>query len=213
MSMKSLIAILSVAIVLLFCAAELFAQEKKDIKKWEISGYFGIGGKAREAQLRAFYFNTYCVGLGLEYYLTPRISVESEINYLPKIASFYGGSPWGRSDVNSTEEQKYRLLWDINLLFYFDLTRVIKKPAINLFLTVGTGFQYERVEFTVVSLTTQEQDKYGYGKFWGQILSFGGGLKVNIKGDWSLRFLYKIHRFAGEGLQTNRLALGLSYRF
>ena len=214
--MKSLIAILSAAICLFYCEVDLSAQEKKNDKKWEISGYFGAGGNGRDGPIRPFYFNTYCIGVGLEYYFTPRISVEGEINYLPHTAHAlpsFKHFPWDWSDVTFIgEEQKYRLLWGINFLFYFDITR-IKKLAMRWFLIVGTGYQYDRAEFTVVSLTTQEQDKYGYGELWFQFPTFGGGLKVNIKGDWSLRFLYKIHRFAVEGLQTNRFGLGLSCRF
>ena len=83
-SMKSLIAILSIAIVLLFCAVDLSAQEKKDDKRLEISGYFGAGGNGSDLS-RLYYFNTYSIGLGLEYYITPRISLEGEINYLPHL--------------------------------------------------------------------------------------------------------------------------------
>ncbi len=190
--MKSLIAILGVAIILPFCAVELSAQENKDNKKGEISGYFGA--------VPNFYASGF--GLGLEYFLTHCISLDGEINYLLH-----------RGEGDGMDEQKYRLLWDINLLFYFDLTKVIKKPAINLFLTMGTGYQYDSEEYPLVSITTQEQNKYEYEQFSFQWISFGGGLKVNIKEDWALRLLYKIHRLGGEELQTDRLALGLSYRF
>ena len=210
--MKSLTAILSVAIILLFCAADLSAQEKEDDKRLEITGYFGAGGRAREGQFRS-YSTTHFVGLGLEYYLSPRIALEGEINYLPNIASVSGGAPWGRSDLIITKDEKYRLLWGINLLFYFDRPKIIKRPAIRLYLSAGTGYQYDRVEFNVVSLTTLEQYKYGYAEFAFQWISIGAGLKVNIIDGLAVRLLYKINRFGGEGLQTNRLALGLSYRF
>ena len=206
---KILITILATAIALLCCGVDLYAQEKKDNKRLEVSCYLGTGNK-----YKLYPFEVPSYGLGLEYLLTPRISIEGEFNYLPKIASVAGGAPWGRSDVNITEDKKYRLLWDINLLFYFDITR-IKKPAMRCFLTVGTGYQYDRVEFTVVSRTTLEQDKYGYGEFWFQWINFGAGFKLNIKEDWALRLLYRIHHFFyfGEEILTSRLALGLSYRF
>ncbi len=210
--MKSLIAILSVAIILFFCAADLFAQEKKDDKRWEISGYFGIGGSS--SLDRPFYFNTHCLGLGLEYFLTHRISVEGAINYLPNIAYAsppQDGRPWGESIVTYTgEDEKYRLLCDINFLFYFDITK-IKKPNMRWFLTVGVGYQYDREESTYVSLTTQEQYKYEYGEFHSQ-LTFGVGYNINITGDWALKLLYKIHMPYADVI-TPRLALGLTYRF
>ena len=108
------------------------------------------------------------------------------------------------------EDAKYRLLWDVNFMFYFDLTR-IKRPTMRWFLTVGTGFQYDRREYIYASLITLEQYKYEYGQLHYQI-GFGVGYKLYIKGDWALRVLYKIHNPPDE-LQTNRLTLGLSYRF
>ncbi|MFB0519020.1 MAG: outer membrane beta-barrel protein [Acidobacteriota bacterium] len=214
--MKSLIAILSAALCLLCWGFDLSAQEKKDDKKWEISGYFGGGGAATEGGYGST-FAVPCFGLGLEYYLISRISVEGQISYLPNIASArpsYQDWPLDWSNVSLISlENKYRLLWDINLLFYFDIRESKKPPYIRLFLTVGTGYQYDREERIYVSLSTLQQFKYGYGSFWFQWISFGGGLKVNIKDDWALRLLYKIHRLGGESIETNRFALGLSYRF
>ena len=213
--MKSLIAILSVAICLFCWGVDLSAQEKKDDKKWEISGYFGGGGAATEGGYGSTFAEP-CFGLGLEYYLIPRISVEGQISYLPNIAHAvpsYQDWPFDWSDVILISlNDKYRLLWDVNFLFYFDLTK-IKRPSIRWFLTVGTGYQYDREERIYVSLTTLQHFKYGYGSFWFQWITLGGGLKVNIKDDWALRLLYKIHRLGGEGIETNRFALGLSYRF
>ena len=206
-SMKSLKTILSIAIVLICWGFDLSAQEKKDDKKWEISSYFGGGGQGEESGMGNL-FEVPCVGLGLEYFLTPRISLEGEINYLPNIAHVSVPLPGRRI----TEDDKYRLLWDINFLFYFGHTESKKSTYIKLFLTVGMGYQYDCEEYILVCLTTLEQYKYEYGQFWFQFPTFGAGLKMKIKGDWTLRLLYKIHRFAGEELQTNRLALGLSYR-
>ena len=201
-SSKILIITISIAIALFCWGVDLSAQEKKDIKKWEITGYLGT------AQL----FYVPCVGLGLEYFIIPRISIESEINYIPHIAFVSGPAPikWTSSD-NIMEDDRYRLLWDINLLFYFDITKV-KRPAMRWFITVGTGYQYDRVEYTVISLVTLEQHNYGYGEFIFQRLNLGVGYRVNIKDDWSLKVLYKIH-IPYNDLITGRLALGLSYRF
>ncbi|MDH5404940.1 MAG: hypothetical protein OEZ30_01285 [Candidatus Aminicenantes bacterium] len=105
----------------------------------------------------------------------------------------------------------YRILGDINLLFYFDLTR-IKRPT-KLFLTVGMGYQYDREEITRFYNTTMEKKKYVYESFWFQFINFGAGLKINISDEWALRLLYKIHRFPAVYTVTKRLALGLSYRF
>jgi len=210
--MKILIAILSVAIVLLCWGDDLSAQEKKDDKRLEISCYFGGGGQGSEGEYGLSPFEVPSYGLGLEYYLTPRISLEGEINYLPNIASVGIHLLGGNFEKLIKIDDMYRLMWDINLLFYFDLTR-IKRPAMRWFLTVGTGYQYDREEYTFVSRTTLEQHKYGYGEFWVQLINFGAGFKVNITRNWALRLLYKINRFAGESLQTARLALGLSYRF
>ena len=109
------------------------------------------------------------------------------------------------------EGDKYRLLWDINFLFYFDLTR-IKRPTMRWFLTIGTGFQYDQVEYIVVSHTALEQYKYTCGEFSFQKTNFGIGYKVNIKGDWALKLLFKIHMPYVDSI-TSRLVLGLSYRF
>ena len=214
--MKSLIAILSVAIILLFYAADISAEENKDDKKLEITGYFGTGGRGTEGGYGST-FDVLNFGVGLEYFLSPRISIEGQINYLPNTAYAlppYGGlPPWGQVPIHIIrQEQKYRLLWDVNFMFYFDITK-IKKPTMRWFLTVGTGYQYDRVEDIVVSLKTLEQFKYGYGSFWFQMINFGAGFNINITRDWALRLLYKIHTFAGEETQTNIIALGLSYRF
>ncbi|TKJ31092.1 hypothetical protein CEE39_07545 [bacterium (candidate division B38) B3_B38] len=167
--MKIFTAILSTAICLFCWGNELYAQEEKDNKKWEISGYFGAGGNGSETEIRPFYFDVSSYGFGLEYYLIPRISIEGEINYLPHTAHAlpsFQHFPWDWSDITFIgEEQKYRLLWGINFLFYFDITK-IKKPAMRWFLTVGTGFQYDRAESTYVLLETLEQYEYGYGIFW-----------------------------------------------
>ena len=205
MSYRILITIIAVSICLSSFAVDLSAQEKKDDKKWEISGNLGI----------EHHVYVPCVGLGLEYFLTPRISVEGEFNYLPNIAyalpSPGGKRPLGEADITYIRgDAKYRLLWDINFLFYFDITR-IKRPTMRWFLTVGTGYQYDREESTYVSLTTQEQYEYGYGSFWFQI-NFGVGYKLYIKDDWALRTLFKIHN-PPDDLQTSRLALGLSHQF
>jgi len=216
MSRKILITIFVTAIALLCWGVDLSAQEKKDDKKLEITGYFGAGGRGTEGGYGST-FDVLNFGVGLEYFLSPRISIEGQINYLPNIAYAlppYGGlPPWGEAPIHIIgQEQKYRLLWDVNFLFYFDLTK-FKKPAMRWFLTVGTGFQYDRVEDIVVSLKTLEQFKYGYGSFWFQMINFGAGFNVNITKDWALRLIYKIHAFAGEEAQTNRLVIGLSYRF
>ena len=205
MSRNILLIILGAAIALLCLAVDLSAQEKKDDKRCEISVNLGIE--------RHVYVP--CVGLGLEYFLTPRISIEGEFNYIPQIAFALpprDWHPWGEDVVRIIgEDAKYSLLWDVNFLFYFDLTK-IKRPTMRWFLTVGTGFQYDRVEYNVVSLSTLEQDKYGYGEIHYQPINFGAGFKVNIKEDWALRILYKIHMMFLDVIAT-RLALGLSYRF
>lgn len=123
-----------------------------------------------------------------------------------------GEAPLGEPEIPIKKDDKYRILWNINFLFYFPISE-IKKLAIRLFLTAGIGYQYDRVELTVVSLPTMEQNKYGYGEFNFQLINFGAGLKVNIKDDCTLRLLYKVNNFWGEELLTSRLALGLSYRF
>ena len=198
--MRSLIAILSVAIILLFCAVDLSAQEKEYDKRLEISGYLGT----------AQHFYMPCVGLGLEYFISPRVSVDVEINYLPNTAFVIGGAPWGRDDITITEGDRYRLLWDINFLFYLNLSEL--KRAEGLYLTVGTGYQYDHQEYTIVSLTNLKQYRYGYGELHYQPITFGVGYKLYIKGDWALRILYKIHN-PPDDLITSRLTLGLSYRF
>ena len=184
-SMKSLIAILSISIVLLCYGVDLSAQEKKDDKRLEITGYFGTGGKARDGQLIPFYFTSHCIALGLEYYLNPRISVEGQITYLPNIAYTNFPPKWrpgGEHAITSVivrEDEKYRLLLNINLLFYFDFIK-IKIPAISLYLSAGTGYQYDRVEFNVVTRPTLGQYKFEYGEFCFQWISIGAGFKVNI---------------------------------
>ncbi|TKJ31087.1 hypothetical protein CEE39_07520 [bacterium (candidate division B38) B3_B38] len=204
MSQRILSTIIAVSICLSSFAVDLSAQEKKDDKKWEISSNLGIEHRV----------DVPCVGLGLEYFLTPRISLEGEFNYIPKIAHALPPRDWyprGEDVVRIIgEDAKYRLLWDVNFLFYFDLTKV-KRPTMRWFLTVGTGFQYDRREYNVVSLSTLELDKYRYGEIYYQI-GFGAGFEVNIKEDWALRILYKIHNPPDE-LMTRRLTLGLSYRF
>ena len=215
MSSKILIITISIAIALFCWGIDLSAQEREDDKRWEITGYFGAAGRGTEGGYGST-FDVPSYGLGVELYLTPHISLEGEINYLPNIA--YADPPyqdWPLDWLDVTRislEDKYRLLWDINFLFYFDISR-IKRPKMRLFLTVGTGYQYDREEIIFVSITTLEQYKYEYGSFWFQWLSFGGGLKVNIKDNWALRLLYKIHRLGGEEMETNRFAVGLSYRF
>ena len=216
---KILITIFATAIALLCWAVDLSAQEEKDDKKLEITGYFGTGGQGSEGGT-LFEFageSVLSYGLGLEYLLTPRISIEGEFNYLPNIACApppHGWSPWGESLVTFIgEDEKYRFLCDINLLFYFDLSESQKPTFIRLFLTVGTGYQYDRMEYHVVSLKTLEQSKYGYGKWFFQLINFGAGFKVRIKGNWSLRLLARVHGFPGEDGRTDRLALGISYQF
>ncbi|MDH5405896.1 MAG: porin family protein [Candidatus Aminicenantes bacterium] len=206
MSYRILITIIAVSICLSSFAVDLSAQEKKDDKRCEISVNLGIER----------HVDVPCVGLGLEYFLTPRISLEGEFNYIPKKAYAFPPRdwwhPWGEFNFNFIgEEAKYLLLCDINFLFYFDLTK-IKRPTMRWFLTVGTGFQYDRMEYNVVSLSTLELDKYGFGEMHYQPITFGAGFKVNIKEDWALRILYKIHMMALDVI-TTRLALGLSYRF
>ena len=206
-SMKSLIAILSISIVLLFWGVDLSAQEKKEIKKWEITVYFG---KGNTYELSPFKVPSY--GLGVEYSLTPFIGVEGEINYLPGIAHV-SYLPFSRSEIPIKRDEKYRLLWNINFLFHFNLTKIIKKPTIRLFLTGGIGYQYDLVEFIIVSFPTLEEYKRAYSQLFLQFPTLGGGIKVNVIGHLAVRLLYKIHRFWGEELQTSRLSLGLSYRF
>ncbi|TKJ35561.1 hypothetical protein CEE39_00775 [bacterium (candidate division B38) B3_B38] len=74
-SMKSLIAILSISIVLLCYGDDLSPQEKKDDKRLEISGYFGTGGQATEGG-QGSAFDVLGFGVGLEYFLTSRMSIE-----------------------------------------------------------------------------------------------------------------------------------------
>ena len=204
MSQRILSTIIAVSICLSCFAVDLSAQENKDDKKWEITAYLGT------AQL----FYVPCVGMGVEYFITPRISLEGEINYLSHYAFVSGSAsgPWTSSDKRIMENEIYRLLWDINLLFYFDITKV-KRPAMRWFITVGTGYQYDRVEYIFISLVTLEQHKYGYGEFRYQGIPFGVGYKVNIKRDWELRVLFKIHRFPADETQTGRIVLGLGYKF
>ena len=215
MSHRILITVIAVSICLSCFAVYLSAQDKKDDKMLEISVYLGAGGHGTESGYGST-FDVLGFGGGLEYFLTTRISIEGQINYLPNIAYALGSPggrrPWGEADVNCIgQDEKYRLLWDINLLFY-TLPTVGKRPM-RLFITVGIGYHYDRGEGTYISIETQEQFKDGYGSFWFQGINFGGGFKVNIKDNWALRLLYKIHRLGGEEGQTNRLALGLSYRF
>ena len=205
MSSNILITTISIAIALLCWGVELSAQEKKDDKKLEITGYFGEGQC----------FTVPYFGLGLEYFIIPGISIEGQINYLPNIAyalDTSGDWPWAPSEARIiSDDQKYRLLWDINLLFYTRPTKS-KRPA-RLFLTLGMGYQYDRAEYTVVFLKTMEQYKYGYGSVWFQRLIFGAGLKVNIKEHWALRLLYKVHGFPSDDTLTSSFTLGLSYIF
>ena len=213
MSSKILIITIGIAIALLCWGVDLSAQDKKEDKRLEISVYLGAGGHGTESGLGST-FDVLGFGGGLEYFLSPRISIEGQINYLPNIAYAIGSGGSGPGvDLQYVIKQadKYRLLWDINLLFY-TLPTVGKRPM-RLFITVGIGYQYDRGEGTYISIETQEQFKYGYGSFWFQGINFGAGFKVNIKDDWALRLLYKIHKLGGEEGQTNRLALGLSYRF
>jgi len=136
--MKTLIAILILAIGLLSFGVSIFAQEKEDDKRLEITGYLGLGSTSTWSLLFIIFpflladkMPVFSYGMGVEYYITPRISLEGEINYLPNL-----GEAEGRLD------EKYRILGDINFLFYFDLTK-IKRPAIRLFLTVGTGYMID----------------------------------------------------------------------
>ena len=69
-SMKSLIAILSAAIILLCWGAELSAQEKKDDKKLEITGYFGACGRGTEGGYGST-FDVLGFGVGLNNSLLP----------------------------------------------------------------------------------------------------------------------------------------------
>ncbi|MDH5406844.1 MAG: porin family protein [Candidatus Aminicenantes bacterium] len=208
-SMKIIIAILCLAICLLCWETDLSAQEK-DNKRWEVSCYFGRGGHGTEGAPIIYAAPSY--GLGVEYFLTPRISLEGEINYLSGIAYVSGGPSISRYERTVKIDDLYRLIWDINLLFHFDLTK-IKRPKIRLFLTVGTGYQYDWMESIVVSLQTLEFSKCGYGEFRFIYINYGAGLKVNILDDWALKFLYKIHCAGCEEIQTSRFAFGLSYRF
>jgi len=69
-SMKTLIAILNIAIGFLFFTVELYAQEKKDDKRLDISYYLGTGGRGSENRYGST-FEVPSVGMGLEYFLTP----------------------------------------------------------------------------------------------------------------------------------------------
>ena len=213
MSSKILIITIGIAIALLCWGVDLSAQEKKDDKRLEITCYLGAGGRGSENRYGST-FDVLGFGVGLEYFLTPRISIEGQINYLPNISYVLGSGGSGPEvDLQYVIKQaeKYRLLWDINLLLY-TLPTVSKRPM-RAFITVGIGYQYDREESTYISIETQEQFKYGYGSFWFQRITFGAGLKVNIKTDWSLKLLYKIHNFMCDEIHTSRLTLGLSYRF
>ncbi len=205
MSHRILITIIAVFICLSSFAVDLSAQEEKDYKKWEITAYLGT------TQL----FYVPCVGLGLEYFTSPRISVDVEINYLPHIAFVNIPTtqrlPWDLAEIFFMTEEKYRLMGDINLLIYLYLSEM--KRGVGLYFTVGTGFQYDSEEHIVVHLKTLEQYKYGHRQLRFQHLTFGVGYKLYIKDDWALRVLYKIHNMPYIDLITTRLALGLSYRF
>lgn len=190
---KILLIILGAAIALLCCGVDLSAQEKED-KPWEISGYFGLGSTSTGSPLFIIFpflladkMPVFSYGMGVEYYITHRISLEGEINYLPNLG-----------EAEDDLDEKYRLLGDINFLFYFDLT-MIKRPAIRLFLTVGTGYMIDY--------------EYKHRNILFQGPCFGAGLKVKIKDRFSFRILTKIHRPAGEETQTDRFAVGISYRF
>ncbi|TKJ35556.1 hypothetical protein CEE39_00750 [bacterium (candidate division B38) B3_B38] len=202
---RILITIIAVSICLSSFAVDLSAQEKEDDKRLEITGYLGT--------VQHFYM--LFVGLGLEYFLSPRVSVDVEINYLPHIAfvniprNKIKQAPWDWTEIFSMAQDKYRLLWDINFLFYLKLSEL--KRAEGLYFTIGTGYMYDRMQATDIHLKTLEQYKYGYGQLHYQI-GFGVGYKLYIKEDWALRILYKIHNPPDE-LMTRRLTLGLSYRF
>ena len=206
MSQRILSTIIAVSICISCFAVDLSAQDKKDNKRLEITSYLGT--------LQPHFYAP-CVGLGLEYLLTPRISIEGEFNYLPHIAFVNIATtqrlPWDLAEILFMTEEKYRLLWDVNFLFYFDLTK-IKRPTMRWFLTVGTGYQYDNEEHIVVHLKTLEQYKYGQRQLHFQNIAFGVGYKIYIKDDWALRVLYKIHRPSDDSI-TIRLTLGLSYRF
>ncbi len=201
---RILTTIITVSICLSSFAFDLSAQAKKDDKRLEITSYLGT------AQL----FNVPCVGIGVEYFIAPRISLEGEINYLPHIAFVNIPTtqrlPWDLAEIFFMTAENYRLLGDINLLIYLNLSEM--KRGEGLYFTVGTGFQYDSEEHIVVHLKTLEQYKYVHRQLHFQNLTFGVGYKLYIKDDWALRILYKIH-MPYIDLITGRLALGLSYRF
>jgi len=64
-SMKSLKTILSAAIVFLCWGVNLSAQEKKDDKRWEITGYLGTGGRRSENRYGST-FDVLSFGVGLK---------------------------------------------------------------------------------------------------------------------------------------------------
>ena len=73
--MKSLKTILSAAIVFLCWGVNLSAQEKKDDKRLEITGYFGGGSRGTEGGYGST-FDVPSFGLGLEYFLTSRMCIK-----------------------------------------------------------------------------------------------------------------------------------------
>lgn len=207
---KIFLTIILVTLILLSLGVVLSAQEE-DNKKVEITCYLGKGGQGTEGAPIIYEAGSY--GLGIEYYFTHHISVEGEINYLPDI-SCIGHHPFSRSEIPIKRDEKYRLLWNLNFLFYFfDLTKIIKKPTVRFFLTGGIGYQYDREEYIIVSIPTLRHYKCECGEFFFQFPTLGAGIKVNIIDSLAVKFLYKIHLFGGEERQTNRYAIGLSYRF
>lgn len=228
--MKILIAILSVVICLFSFGTDLSAQEK-DNKMLEVSCYYGTGRASPSGGNGSYSeFDVPCFGLGMEYFITPRISFEYEVHYLPNSSRMvvYLPEPLTITYVNgewlsyiAVEGANYRLLGGINFLFYFDIPK--SKKTAQIFLTIGAlSIYYDHAEYTIIIPSISEQYEYREGKSGIPrpilpvppfVSNFGVGVKVKIKGDWSLRLLYKIHGLGGEELQTNRLAFGLSYRF
>ncbi|MDH5715376.1 MAG: outer membrane beta-barrel protein [Candidatus Aminicenantes bacterium] len=222
---QRILIIIGVTIGLLCCGINLYAQ-KKDEKRMEASCYLGIG--------RAFYtadkltlseFDVPCFSLGLEYFITPRISLQGEVHYLPNSSRAVVYSTDSLNYVNgewiteylTIEGANYRLFGDISFLFYFNIPKT--KKAVKIFLTGGlSAFFYDHAAYTIIipSISKRYEIKRGelcLAVFYPIIDTFGAGLKVKIKEDWSLRLLYKIHGFGREELRNVRLALGLSYRF
>ncbi len=75
--MKPLIAILSASLCLFCWGVDLSAQENKNDKRLETTGYFGAGGRRTEG---GYGSNFYVLGfgVGLKYFLTSRMSIEWE---------------------------------------------------------------------------------------------------------------------------------------